>query len=217
MCRRLAAALAVAAIAVAGAAAAPGDPQRRIDAAETAKARSVLLKRADLAAGWKAGKPAPDEPLDCEGYSTDESDLTVTADVRSPDFTQKASVVASAASVYVSATQAATSWSRQIRPKLLDCMVSALREELAGEATLKVLAKRRLPLARVAPRAAHYRLVLELAVGERRARLHNDIVVLGRGRMNVALYFTAMGGPFAARDVAGLTRLTAARLAATGF
>ena len=68
--------LAVPAVALA----ADTDPKKRITAADQAKARSIVLKRTDFAAGWKKVPASPDSDLVCPGFNPDESDLTLTGE-----------------------------------------------------------------------------------------------------------------------------------------
>ena len=78
---RLLAALLVLCIAVpAVALAADTDPKKKITAADQAKARSMVFKRTDFAAGWKKVPPSPESDLTCPGFNPDESDLTLTGE-----------------------------------------------------------------------------------------------------------------------------------------
>ena len=106
--------IAVALVAAAVAAAGRGDPQRAITKADQARAKAMLLRRADFAAGVKATKPGPDADLYCAAL--DESDLTLTGDADSPDFTQQTAAtfisIRSGASIYRTTAQALASWRR---------------------------------------------------------------------------------------------------------
>ena len=86
--------------------AADTDPKKQITAADQAKARSMLLKRTDFAAGWK--KVAADTGLrrdTCPGFNPDESDLTLTGEAEA-DFEHTQGPVPSARRPEVYATKA---------------------------------------------------------------------------------------------------------------
>ena len=73
---------------VADAMAADGEPKKALTKSGQSAARSIVLKRADLGAGFTATMRPDDEPLPkgarCDAL--DEGDLTVTGDANSPDF-----------------------------------------------------------------------------------------------------------------------------------
>ena len=125
-------------------------------------------------------------------------------------------LVSSSASVYRSATEAQTSWSRVVKPGLLDCLSNLIRQQATPDVKIKVLSRQQLSFARVAPRQAMYRLVVAFAVREGSTSVTLkpalDVILLGRGKADVAIFTMALFKPFAPQFEPGLVRAVAARL-----
>ena len=121
---RLLAALLVLCIAVpAVALAADTDPKKKITPADQAKARSMLLKRTDFAAGWKKVPPSPDSDLVCPGFNPDESDLTLTGEAETDfEHTQGVLFVGSASEIFATKEDAVKSWTRSDKPATARCL-----------------------------------------------------------------------------------------------
>jgi len=188
-----------------------GDPRKQISRADQARARSMLLQRADLTAGFKATRSSSNEPhLYCKAL--DESDLTVTGDAESPDFERGVVFISSAASVYRSTADANASWQRGTSAAGERCSRDLLRREFAKDG-IKLVSMRRVAFPRVSSQTAAYRIVLSTEVQGTAVPVVLDLVVLMHSRAQVALFF---GSGFVAvprADEVRLARLTAKRLA----
>ncbi len=195
--------------------AAKGDPRKAITRADQARARAMLVKKADLAAGFRVRASSGQEP-DFYCKAVDESDLTVTGDADSPDFdleSQGVTVlsVSSHASLYRTVGQANTSWRRSTSAAGERCARSLLAKIL-GPLGVRGVALAHAAFPAVAPRTIRYRVSGTLAAQGRRVPLTFDIVVLQNGRAQVSLFFFRLGtAPSVAEEVA-LARLTAERM-----
>jgi hypothetical protein len=157
-------------------------PTVRITSADQAKARTALLRREDLGAGWLGGpiKTSPLSPPDCPGFDPKESDLVVTghADAR---YTNKQAGLELDQDVQVMKDEAAvlTDFSRSISPKLAKCLAYQLGR-LKNVTAVRVL---RLPFPPTGAVSAVYRAVIELQTPNGRGTLLSDYVFFGQGRM----------------------------------
>ena len=126
-------------VAATAAAASPNDPKKVIIPAVQAKARAMNLRLSDLPAamGFKA-KPASADSSDprCSYYNPDQSDLTENGDAKSPELTlASGSFISSSASIFKTATQGRTAYTRVVQPKLPNCLAEVFRK---GAAPTKV-------------------------------------------------------------------------------
>ena len=129
----------VVALAVAPHAAGVGEPKRAITKADQARARSVLLQRGDLGAGFVARRQTDSElPDDPKCRSLRESDLTITGDATSPDFTLQATgalvTVGSTAQVYRTVREANASWARGTGSQAAACLAALVRRSAGDRA-----------------------------------------------------------------------------------
>ena len=147
----LAACLAVPALAIA----ADTDPQKRYTAADQAKAKSLLLRRGDLVAGWKqspAGKDAGDSDYTCAGYNPDFSDLTETGEAEVEFSNGGGAMLFSYASLMRSPEQAVVSWRRGNTPAFARCLAQVVTKGLSDvDAKAKVTSYGRMPFPKLAP------------------------------------------------------------------
>lgn len=160
----LAVAVLLALVASGAALAARGDPEKRINAADQARAKSMLLRKSDLAAGFRS-TPASgsDEDFYCEAL--DESDLTLTGDAESPDFqarnpllTGGVAVVSSFGQTYESRADADASWRRGTSTAGLNCLREGFRREIRGSGD-RLISFGRVAFPRLAERTVAFRLV----------------------------------------------------------
>ncbi len=104
-----------------------GDPQERFTPADQARAKSMLLRQADLGAGFSTTPVTEGGDFYCKAL--DESDLTLTAEsVRR--FARSSVGVLSLAQVYESLRDANTSWRRGTSRAGETCFGDALRRQL---------------------------------------------------------------------------------------
>jgi hypothetical protein len=220
--RRLLAILFVLCVAVpAVALAADTDPKKQITPADQAKARSILLKRTDFAAGWKRVAPSPDSEATCPGFNPTESDLTLTGDAEADfEHTQGLPSVSSYAEVWASKAEALTSWARGVKPALARCLGSFFQQGVTEPGVeVKIVSAGRMAFPKLAPRTAAFKVVARVSgtdeTGQATAvtfTLH--LLAFGHGRGDTAMLAIAPGAGLATADLRGFGRLLASRLAA---
>jgi hypothetical protein len=202
-------------------AAADTDPKKKLNAADQAKARSVLLKRTDFAAGWKKVPSSTDSDEACPGFNPNNSDLTLTGEGRSEfEHAQSLVSVGSYSEVYVTKADATASWTRNVKPALIRCLGHFLRvgvEEEGG--SFRAVSQGRIAFPKFAPRTAAFRLVARVTVRPPNeepvtAPFTIQVVALGHGRGDVALVGIGFGNGIPIADLRAFAKLSAARLAA---
>ena len=172
------------------------------------RARSVVLRTADLA-GWKSAPSSPNGggDLHCKGFDPDESDLTETGKADSPDFSRNLSFISSSASVFLTAAQGQVSWNRVVKPGLLTCLKSLFEQGASsGGTTTKVLGEGVLSFPKLAPRTAAFRISFSTKNASLTLKGDVDVVLIGRGKIDVVMLFVAFGAPDPAleRRLAGI-------------
>ena len=218
----LVAVLAVPALAVA----ADSDPKRKINQADERRAAAVVLKRADLSAGWKktTSPSTDDDDLVCSYYDPKGSDLTLTGDAEA-EFEQAGGFpsVYSYADVYATPKDAAAAWTRTVKVAAARCFADVFKKESASDPSTKVTGVRYGSIAfpKVAPRTAAFRVALTVAVtqnGETQTiPLALHIVVVGRGRAEAGLMTFAPSPGVAAPELRAFANLMSDRMKAAGF
>ena len=199
---------------VGAALAANGEPQKHHTPGDMAKARSVVLHRSDLGAGWTAtpSTSSSGSTPRCKSFHPDESDLVETGTADSPDLQQGFRFVSSAAGVFKTAAQAQASWDRIVRPGLLTCLGSIFDQGASSaKITTKILAKGRLPFPRLARRTAAYRLAFSTENQGVTLKGALDLILLGSGRVDALMISVSFGAPPIA-DEKRLAGIIAARL-----
>jgi len=192
--------------------AARGDPQKKINPADQARAKSMSLRKTDFPPTFKSTPPSKDkDDFYCKAF--DESDLTHTGVLESPDFTREtASAIWSTwsyAQVYATVAQANASWQRGTSAAGVKCAELAFRKA-AKEEGLRLASFRKLAFPSPAPRTVAYRAVMGISG----VKLTYDIVVLQRGRAQVPLYFVGVPSRYSRAEEISLAKLTAGRMAA---
>lgn len=219
--RRLVALLLACLVVPAVALAADTDPKKKLTPADQAKARSIVVKRSDFAAGWKKVPPSPDEDLTCPGFNPDGSDLTLTGEAEADfEHTQGFPSLYSGADVYVSKADALKSWARTVKPAIARCMAHFFRQgvvEGGGKAT--IVKQGRIAFPKVAPRTAAFRVVASVTVeqeGEAPVKVPVTVylVALGHGRGEASLLTMGFGQGVSMADLRAFATLMATRLAA---
>jgi hypothetical protein len=190
-----------------------GDPKRAITRADQARAKAMLLRKSDLAAGFTASRRSKDEDFYCAGL--DESDLTLTGDAESPDYTLQAAgrifSIASQAQLYRSSSQSLASWRLGTSSAGERCAARQLASVIAGSGG-SFRSLKRIPFPKVAPLTVAYRVTAELAAGQQKVPAYMDVVVLQRGRAQVAFVVFSVGAPLVRSETLAFARLTAVRM-----
>lgn len=204
--------------------AADTDPKRRISPADQAKARSVVLKRTDLAAGWKKVPPSPDdsEPT-CPGFNPDSSDLTLTGEAEADFEHGSGASVISSVEVFVSRSDALKSWTRGAKPALPRCLAHIFLtsvEDDGGKAT--ILKQGQIAFPKVAPRTIAFRVAARVTVEQQgkppaQVPVTMHVVGVGRGRADATLFTSGLGKGIPIEDLRAFARVLSMRLAKAGF
>lgn len=207
---------AVAAALAAGAATAwaatdPNGPRQRYTVADTRLAKTLALRRGDLAAGWRAATPVPDDPP-CKG-APDESDLVQTARV-DPSFTWRdgLTTVGSEVDVFRSAREALKDWRLSTFALMKACLLQSARAGLGKGVRVSVAGGGVLTPPKGAERALHYRLVFSVRSKARTLTLVTDVIAIGRGRITVVLHALTAARPLPGGVLGTLVSTLADRL-----
>jgi hypothetical protein len=183
------------ALAATAAARDPRLEQVRLNAADNALAKRIVLKPGDVGAGWrKVRVPDSDEPLRCPGFNPDLSRFTVTGKAKTA-FTQPTGAsIASAVEVYESGADAVGDFKTAAKPALARCMKLMLEREFgAAGVPVRVRSARVVRAPSVGDRRIAYRVIAGLSAGGATLNLYFDVVVLQKGRSIAALFFTSPG------------------------
>jgi hypothetical protein len=210
----------VALLLAAPAVAADGEPRKALTKKDQATAKSIVLRRSDLGAGFTAMKRPDDEPLPkgARCGALDEGDLTVTGDANSPDFRLATGgvfvTVGSSAHIYRTLGDANTSWRRGTSKQTLTCLGDIVRLSAAPGQKISIVSSKQVAFPAVAPKTSAYRLVVTIAAtGTQRVRAYVDAIVLQRGKIQSVLLFTSLGRPIADAERTALAAVVAARMA----
>lgn len=205
--RVLAVVLALALTCTGAALAARGDPQERFTKADQARAKAMLLRRADFGPTFAA---SPSTPTASDFYcrALDESDLTVTGKAESPRFSGSAAFVTSTAYVYESVADANASWRRGTSAAGEQCLREGLRRELRGT-SVELRSFRKLAFPRLGGRSVAYRAV---AV-QQGVRIYLDLLAIQQARAQAAVILGSGLVPPPRSVELQLGRLVAARMA----
>jgi hypothetical protein len=214
---RLALLLAVVAVVLtAGAAAAsaakdPKAPSQRHTRADMRLAKSLALRRADLAAGWTVVKPPPDS-VPCQG-APDESDLVQTARV-DPSFTWRdgATTIGSQVDVFRSKQEALKDWRLSTFALTEKCMLQSARVGLGKGIRVSISGGGPLKPPAGSERALHYRVVFSVRSPKGTLSLVTDVVAVGRGRITVVLHTVSVARPLPGSVLTSLARTLTDRL-----
>ena len=185
------------------------DPKKKINPADQALARAMLLKLSDVGLGFRLlpARGASDlGSFTCAAL--DESDLTVTGEAKSPNFTSGLHTIASTAGIYASAREASTSWRRGASAAGFTCLSNAFRR-IARSQGADFVSFRKVPFPAIAPQTIAYRWQV-LVSG---VRAYTDVVLLMRGRAQAAAFFIAALAPLERSEELRLTRLISKRMA----
>ena len=217
--RRILAALLVLCIAVpAVALAADTDPKKKITAADRAKARSIVLRRADLGPGWKKVPPSPESDATCPGFNPDESDLTLSGEAEA-DFEQGVLLVASASEIFATKADALKSWARNDKPAVARCLGYLFSQGQTDKSTkVKIVSAGRMAFPKLAPRTAAFKVVARLTITDKGKKTTLPVTIqllaFGQGRGDVSLLAISPGPGIPIAQLRVFGKDFAARLAA---
>ena len=196
---------------------ADGEPRKALTAKGQAIAKSIVLKRSDLSAGFVPHKPSDAaRPKGARCGAVDESDLTVTGDADSPDFSRDVSGVAvgSSASVYRSQRESNAAWRRAGTAGAVRCFADLVRLTAPPARKVKIVSAKRIPFPRLSSSSIVYRVVATMNIGGKRTvRAYFDAVLLQRGTVQAALVVTSLGRAVPLEQEQALAGVLAARMA----
>jgi len=166
-----------------------GDARTVIDDADQAHAQAIVLRPGDFPAGWEGAPHEEGGGADVDQcVELDLSDLTVTGDADSDDFSSETTFVISSASIFQTAEQARQAFDRYAREELARCIGDALAASAeagtdgadveVGEATVTTLS-----FPALGDRSSGYRAGLTLTVEGEQAPLFVDFVFIQRDRV----------------------------------
>ena len=190
----------------------PRDPRKAVRPADQARARQIGLKLADLPPGWRAERSDPDDTVRCPPYyNPDLSDLTLTAEVDSPDFSRgETDFASSSVSIYLQPRQAQRAFLTGLQPGVRRCLEEMLEMDATAENPFEVLSITRAPSPRAGgARSAAFRIVAEVGTGGETSRLYFTVIGIQRDRVVASLALGRLGKPVSA----ALERVLATKLA----
>ena len=208
MTKRFVLCLLLALVAVGVAAAARGDPQERFTPADQARARAMLLRKADFGPGWKASKPSDDED-DFYCKALDESDLVLTGEGESLDFEKKAVFAGSVSYVYETSRQSAESWRRSTSAAGLRCAERYFRYLAKSEGYPRLVSLRRIAFPRLAPQTAAFRITFKVET----TPMIMDLIMMRDGRAQAGPVVGGTPSAFPRAEEVRLAKLIAGRMA----
>lgn len=205
----VAAALAVTAATAAGKD--PRAPKQRYTVADTRLAKSLALRRADLAGGWTPA-PAPVEAPPCTA-SPDETALVQTARI-DPSFvwSDRVTTVGSEIDIFRSAREALVDWRLSTLALMRTCLLESARSGLGKGVAVSLASGKALPPPAGTERSLHYRLVFAVRTKQRTLTLVSDVIAVGRGRITVVLHTLTVAQPLPSRILSALTQTLIRRL-----
>ncbi len=216
----IAAAFAALAAASAASASDPRDPQHRFNAADQAWAHRIMLQHDDLGPGdWRVAALDNQSDADAPAYCKNPnlSDLVLTGQAKSPDFSREASFEDSDGEVWATEHDAIAAYRRLQAYPFDRCFRAAMRQEFATGSGIKfaVLASGRLAFPKLAPRQLTYGLRFRMTAGARTIDGRIDIYAFSRGHADGSVMVASLGRP--ARPIPlslerKLARLVASRL-----
>jgi hypothetical protein len=207
----VAAVVAVALVVAAAALAGRFDPQRMITPEDQARAKAMLLRKADIGeADLKASSAGGG--IRCR--ANDQSGLTLTGEAKSPTFiplfSLKVDEIDSQSRVYASEADATAAWRSASSSANLACVEAQLRRALR-QAGSQLVSFRKLPFPGVAARTLVYRATV--SDDGQRPFDYVDGVALGHSRAIANLLFTSAVSPPDKAYEAKLARVVARRMA----
>lgn len=178
----------------------------RIVPADQARAKAMLLRKADVGIGFRAAPPLGGS-ADIYCKALDESDLTLTGKATSPTFQGGVETVSSLSRVYRSLRDSNASWRRGTSAAGERCVRAQFGAALTAQGG-QLESFGRVDFPRLAERVSAYRLV----VSSQGLRVFLDVVGLKQGRAQVALLFGSALTPMPREVEVRLARTVARRM-----
>jgi hypothetical protein len=200
---------------VSAAAANPNRETIKLNAADQAAARAVVIKKTDLgvAGVWQGGRTKPDLSPDptCPNYHPDLSRFVVTGAAAS-DWKSGLSEIQTQTDVLQTAQMVRKEWQLQIQaPGALACLRTILRQQFASGGA-RLVSFMRIPF----PHVATYTIAFRIVAASNALKVVIEVALFGRSRTEVEL---TLAGAYGARgaiasETKRLARILAARIEA---
>lgn len=181
------------------------DPQERFNRADQARAKAMLLRKADFPSTFKASRPSPETHITCDAL--DESDLTLTGEAESNNFAGGTFLFTSVAQVYATEADARTSLRRGMSAAGVRCLRETFSRD-AARSNVELLSFERISFPRVAQQSVAFRTVART----QGVRAYVDIVVMRQGRAQTGVLFTSLPQAMPRADELRYARLIADRM-----
>jgi hypothetical protein len=194
-------AVALGAVLAGSALAAQGDPQKKLTAADQARARTVSLRLSDFSAGWKQGPPTKQDESNprCSTYNPDQSDLIETGTYDSPNFSRPdGTSVSSSSGVFRTAAMAKKGYARVVVPQLPKCFAELFKKGITKPNSATILYAGPLRFPSYGDRSNAYRIRTSVKTLSATVPATIDVVVLNRGRIDVGIIFVGISRPLPA-------------------
>ena len=190
-------------------------PRMDLNAADNARARSLLVRDSDLWANFgpdPAKRAQPNSPRYRGLYEPERSGTTITGSAQS-DFTNGADGIATRASLFESEADLDKYWRATVRPSYARCLAEVWDTSVRPGSTAIILQARSLRLKTGLERVAAYRTVVKKIRGDTSVDVYRTVVFLAYGRALVNLQVFGILHPCACWS--GLAKRTAYRLGTT--
>jgi hypothetical protein len=183
----------VAALVAAGAALADKEKVHLTSAGQAA-AHAAVLKKADLGSstGWTGGSKKPDvnSGTGCASFQPKQSDLVLIG-VAETDWKHAGIEFDSEAQVLQTPEMVRLDWKRTVlAPQVTPCLKSNVVKSLT--ASERLVSFKRLAFPKVATYTRAYRAVIDVTNGSGTVRVFTDILVIGRGNVELTIGTTAL-------------------------
>jgi hypothetical protein len=194
-----------------GTAAAAGPVAQHTSAGDTA-AKASLLTISDLGKGWTAGQTGtPGLKLSCAGWAPSGKGVVEIGVAGSPSFsaTQVGPFVSQTTSVYGSAKQASTFWSRAVKPGLIACVTKTVQAISSQGVKVAISSQGNLPFGKVSSLTSAYRVVATLSSPNVKAKrkLYFDVLLVGQGSTLSEITLASYTAPVPAKVESALATL----------
>ena len=203
----------LAALLTAGAVVAGNPSQEKIarTPAGNAQAKAEVVRKTDVAAGWKGGFKKPDlsSSMPCTTYHPRQSDLVLIG-VAETTFSRPPFEVDSEAQVLRTASMVRRDWQRTILDsRVMPCLRQGFTKALGSHA--KLFSFRTVAFPHVAPLTRAFRMMATIATQFGPVPVEIDFVAMGSGRNELTL---TLSGPTVAQSAQRATELRLARVLA---
>jgi hypothetical protein len=182
----------------------PRHEQERLNAADTGRAKAMLVRQSDLGPGWRGtAVPKDDSDLSCPGFNPDLSMFTITGKADAAFGHSTGASVVAFAEIYTTRAQAAGDFRKAAKPAIARCLRWAFEREAKAKPepglSLRVLSSQMLASPRLGERSASYRMVVRASGNGRTFRMYMDVLVFQKGRAIGALMATTAFEPLPGR------------------